>query len=239
VQCCQDQGVTAIISSAFNPCTTAATGSTWTIKDARDSKTYKVEKMPDGRYWMVEDLRFGNCTATSFKNDNSAGATTVTPTVATGYVGHCRTHTNANYGYMYNWAGAMNNVNAYYGSSVSTFQCAGTTTAANVCRGVCPEGWHLPTTAEYQDANSKFATYWKCSGAACWQNYDFKAVASGWAMGASNGEITNSCNGYYMASGYSNNIQNMYLRVGCDGVDPARGNGNKNDGRLVRCIRNY
>ncbi|MDR3184980.1 MAG: hypothetical protein LBT49_06225 [Prevotellaceae bacterium] len=50
----------------FDPCTgytPGATAATWTLVDRRESnnvQSYKVRLMHDGRYWMVQDLKFGD-----------------------------------------------------------------------------------------------------------------------------------------------------------------------------------
>ncbi len=45
--------------SGFNP-TGGVAGSSWTLKDERDNQTYKVVQMPDGRYWMGQNLNYTN-----------------------------------------------------------------------------------------------------------------------------------------------------------------------------------
>jgi uncharacterized protein (TIGR02145 family) len=81
--------------------------------------------------------------------------------VAAGYVGHCRTNTQPGAGYLYNWPAVMQNQNAYFGSTDDSFACSGTgsgTASPNpaACRGICPEGWHVPTGSdpgEYKTLN--------------------------------------------------------------------------------------
>jgi hypothetical protein len=119
------QGAEDLTFANFNPDPSAAAGSTWTLRDERDNKLYVVKLMSDNRYWMVQNLAFGDCTESSFYNDNSAEATTHAPTVAAGYVGHCRTNPREGAGYLYNWPAAMQNENAYYGSSDNSFACSG------------------------------------------------------------------------------------------------------------------
>jgi uncharacterized protein (TIGR02145 family) len=230
-------GTSGVTFSAFNPCSTSATGSTWTLTDTRDSKTYKVKKMADGRYWMVQDLAFGTCTATSFKIDNSAGATTVTPTVATGYVGHCRTGNSTNHGYWYNWPAVMNNQQAYYGSSVSTFACSGTTTAVNSCQGICPAGWHVPSIDEFTDAQAKFSAAYNCTQGACF------GPASAWegVIGGktyNNGKIRDNTQAFWCSSTYYDYTNNYTLAVWENNTTNAQ-IWSKNDGHFVRCARNY
>jgi uncharacterized protein (TIGR02145 family) len=147
--CCTPVGKTAPFDD-FIPCPDAATGSTWTLTDPRDSKTYKVRLMEDGHVWMVQDLKFGSCAGTAtWYYDSTAVAITHPPTVAPGYVGHCATLSSQNGGYYYSWPAAMNSQFAYYGSTL-TF-CAGSVSEPaqpnpSYCRGICPERWHVPTS---------------------------------------------------------------------------------------------
>jgi uncharacterized protein (TIGR02145 family) len=142
--CCHAPGATTTFA-AFNPCATVATGATWTLTDSRDNKTYTVRLMEDSHVWMVQDLEFGDCTENSWTFDNSESATRQEPTVATGYVGHCRTSPSIGGGYLYNWAAVMNNSHAIPGQSNYDFDCSGTDAASQACQGICPDGWHVPT----------------------------------------------------------------------------------------------
>ena len=245
--CCHAPGVTGITFAAFNPCAGAPYGSTYTLTDDRDQKTYKVKFMPDDRYWMVQDLKFGNCTETSYNNDNSEGATTVTPTVATGYVGHCRTSGVSGAGYMYNFPAIMNNTMAYQGTTKEDFGCSGTG-SGNVhpnpaaCQGLCPSGWHIPTgntNGEYYDANTKFIAYTQCSNSACWDASSmFEGTANGWIV--ENGTPSAPASTHYWSSTIPSKnriyIFRLYYTV------PDAGTYNDayyNRGFGIRCIKNY
>ena len=49
--------------TAFSPSASAAVGTSWCLTDTRESnnhQTYQVRKMPDGRIWMVQDMKFGD-----------------------------------------------------------------------------------------------------------------------------------------------------------------------------------
>jgi uncharacterized protein (TIGR02145 family) len=237
--CCQEPGATGVTFAAFNPCAGAPYGSTYTLTDDRDQKTYKIKFMPDARYWMVQDLMFGNCNANSFKNDQSEAATTITPTVAKGYVGHCRTDAKSTY---YNWPAVMNNSKAYYGSSDNSFQCTGVGTSTSACQGICPTGWHVPTgktNGEFYTLHTALVSYSKCSNQNCWLNSAMPEVIAG---GYVSPEGSMHCTGGYMY--YTSTIANttqVYHAHACSaftagddyyGVD-------KRWGLRVRCVKNY
>jgi uncharacterized protein (TIGR02145 family) len=46
----------------FAPCPGVANASTWTLTDTRDSRKYRVVKMPDGRIWMGQNLNYRGVT---------------------------------------------------------------------------------------------------------------------------------------------------------------------------------
>jgi uncharacterized protein (TIGR02145 family) len=153
--CCHAPGATGITFSAFNPCP-CTTGSTWTLTDARDGKTYKVKYLEDGRFWMVQNLGFGNlCSKTSF----TGSTTTQTGKINNSgtYYGDCRAGYNSAAGPLYDWAAAMQHPQAYYGVT-SSMSCSGTASGTSTgrpaaCQGLCPQGWHLPTLAELSRRN--------------------------------------------------------------------------------------
>jgi uncharacterized protein (TIGR02145 family) len=152
---CHAPGATGVTFAAFSPCT-AITGSTWTLTDDRDRKTYKVKYMPDGQYWMVQNLGFG---------DRCASRTSVSSSTATGnvnstglYYGDCCVAPDNLSGYIYNRTAALN-----IGSPNAPTYCDGTTSGLGLndpasCRGICPENWHVPTLDEFRALDSAFGS---------------------------------------------------------------------------------
>jgi uncharacterized protein (TIGR02145 family) len=69
-----------------------------------------------------------------------------------GYLKDANTATCDAYGRLYNWATAMN-IDASYNSALYGTVSCGTNCynpAVTPHRGVCPDGWHLPSDAEWQ-----------------------------------------------------------------------------------------
>jgi uncharacterized protein (TIGR02145 family) len=169
--CCDAPGAT-VDFTAFIPCTfpVPAAGSTWSLADTREAlsspsnpQTYTVKLMADGRYWMVQDLKFGNQCGTTFIGSDGRDQTNNVTNISGTYYGGCTTLTNSNTtaarGYLYDWAAAMNHANAYYGGTYGG--CTGTVngysqTNLHPCQGICPVGWHLPTG---DDAGEYVALY--------------------------------------------------------------------------------
>jgi uncharacterized protein (TIGR02145 family) len=254
--CCDAPGATVTFTE-FNPCPSAAINTVWYLTDTRaggNNNTYKVKNMADGRIWMVQDLKFGSCgTGTStWYRDAAAGAPTHKPTVyaddAITYVGHCKTNNqNANAGYWYNWPAAMNNVNAWEGSGAKDFACSGTTSGTvspnpGYCKGICPDGWHVPTREECVDAHTRFSAPvddggYGCSGGNCWvAPSPWEGLPSGrYYNGPTYGpNAVNMHTSSYYTGDY---LYGLYAESGSDVNHNAYFN--KYDGMVIRCVRNY
>jgi uncharacterized protein (TIGR02145 family) len=167
--CCHAPGITGVTFAKFNPCTGTPYGSTYTLTDDRDDKPYKVKYLPDGRYWMVQDLTFGEkCeTKSSMQNLTTEGNITAAGT----YYGDCYKAGANNVGYVYNYTAAMN-----YGVTSVGYYCNGTysgtaTGAPSTCQGICPFGWHLPAADEWRSILNTIPYPDLCSGASCfWES---------------------------------------------------------------------
>ena len=96
------------------------------LTDTRDGKTYKTTTIGK-QTWMAENLNYE--TANSFCKDNDASNCT-------------------KYGRFYTWAAAMDSVGTW---STNGKGCGYNKTCSPTypVRGVCPEGWHLPTQTEW------------------------------------------------------------------------------------------
>ncbi|WP_165314454.1 FISUMP domain-containing protein [Agromyces protaetiae] len=122
--------------------------------DARDNHTYWVQKLADGKCWMLTNLGYaggGTNTYADVKSlaNGTGGSTTYTaaryyvvpgttnftteptaPSISTDGTGQ--------YGYFYNWCAAM-------GAQTSTSACANATTPTpSTTISICPAGWRLP-----------------------------------------------------------------------------------------------
>jgi uncharacterized protein (TIGR02145 family) len=212
----------------------------WYLADTRESsnpQTYTVKLMGDGRIWMVQDLKFGDkCNKTTFSGSTYNQQGKVSAAFPSHY-GDCRNNTYSGAGYLYDWAAAINKAGAYYGSG-SDVGCLGSASGnGNSCQGVCPVGWHIPTTTEFTDANTKFASYYGCSNNSCWN------AASAW-LGLPSGQCDSKgsiswdgSTGNYSTSTYIDANSHYYMYQGSL-FNIARGY-SKRDGLIVRCVRNY
>ena len=110
-----------------------------TMTDERDGQTYKTVKIGT-QTWMAENLNY---------------AYTDVPYNYSGYTSDstswCYSNAAANctkYGRLYTWAAAMDSVGTW---SANGKGCGYNKTCSPTypVRGVCPEGWHLPTRTEW------------------------------------------------------------------------------------------
>jgi uncharacterized protein (TIGR02145 family)/prepilin-type N-terminal cleavage/methylation domain-containing protein len=147
-----DGAIIQTITSANCPATSTR------AVDARDSHSYWVKQLADGKCWMLTNLAYAGGGTNTYNDvdtltNGTGGATTYT--VASYYVVPSTTNyriepdapststdggvTGSQYGYLYNWCAAM-------GGQTSTSACANATTPLpNTAISVCPAGWRLPT----------------------------------------------------------------------------------------------
>lgn len=127
-----------------------------------DGNTYKAVKLGD-QVWMAENLR-----TTKYADNTSIPlGNTYSYTVAYRYCPNNDSSNVATYGYLYNWKAVMRN------SSSSSNNPSGV-------QGICPNGWHVPSEAEWTQLSEYLSESYYCS-----TNYEHnaKAIASttGWS----------------------------------------------------------
>ncbi len=96
------------------------------FEDARDGQTYKTVKIGD-QVWMAENLNFETDKSSCYSYS----------------VEYCD-----KYGRLYTWAAAMDSAGTWSANSKGCGCCKYCSPTYPV-RGVCPDGWHLPTLAEW------------------------------------------------------------------------------------------
>ncbi len=224
--------------STMTICTNSScpSSATITLTDSRDNKTYRVRKFPDGRCWMIDNLRYGGsndaCAGkTSFSGNGSA---TATNRFGTGTYGDCRDAGNTSYGYLYNWQAAMQSSTAYYNT---------TYTGSSGAQGICPNSWYVPRTEE-QVALDKViggsGTGKQSTGSSCifWRpGGNFLGTYSGFCNTTS-AEIRNQgISGYYWSSSQVSASNAYAVDTYVDWVWLQQSYP-KYDGFAVRCIKN-
>jgi len=160
---------------------------------------------------------------------------------STEYAGNLTDVQVAKLGYLYNWAAAVGVENGY---DYDTTPFTGTR------QGICPNGWHVPTNAEWQTlydyiynaqslTSNQVGKYLKTTSG--WYNngngedtYGFAALPAGSASGSSVGSVGGRANFWTAtpAEGYSF-AYNRYLNDGLNSYQDF-----KNYGQSVRCLSN-
>ena len=112
---------------------------TGTMTDSRDGQTYKTVEI-GSQVWMAENLNYAY-TGVLYNNSGYTSDST----------SWCFSNDPANcikYGRLYTWAAAMDSVGTWSTNGKDCgygVQC----TPIYPVRGICPEGWHLPTQTEW------------------------------------------------------------------------------------------
>ncbi|MFT3902760.1 MAG: FISUMP domain-containing protein [Niabella sp.] len=263
--CNEPNNTATIYFDEFAPCEDSKVGDVWNLTDRRDGKVYKVKLMADGRYWMIEDLRFGGTTDVvdtkkTFSTDNPANAGTLGEYIPGLYGDMVNITFNgssdinpprAGRGYFYNWRAAMQQADISTGAAYKETQ------------GIAPAGWHIPSVDEFkalrdkigingvawgEDANSIWKGIWGGDiDAGTRRNWGLAGYGYYWtSTNFMTGTGASAVMGVHQAvvwkinnpSNETTNV-NIYLEAGNGlGVaEPAKKN--KNGGALIRCIRNY
>jgi uncharacterized protein (TIGR02145 family) len=122
-------------SQAVNPCI----GGTFT--DGRDGKAYPCGTIGT-QTWMLANLNFGTKISTGLNLTNQVDGSA---DIAEKYCYTNQDSTCANYGGLYQWHTAMALPISCNSINLGTVPCL----APLPHRGICPEGWHLPTNEEW------------------------------------------------------------------------------------------
>ena len=181
-----------------------ATCSTGRIRvvDTRDNHTYWVQKLADGKCWMLTNLAYaggGTNTYSDVKTLTSGARNPGTYTTPSYYVvpstvnyttepakPSSSTNGSGQYGYLYNWCAAM--------GGQATGACANSLTPApNMAISVCPAGWRLPIgnnninanefntlnaaiNSGLTNTNAGWRTSWLAQGSGFWYPSTFTAT---------------------------------------------------------------
>ena len=115
-------------------------GVTGTMTDGRDGQTYKIVKIGK-QIWMAENLNYAYIGVPYIYTETNTSDSS----------SWCYDNDPANctkYGRLYTWSAAMDSVGRW---STNGKGCGDETMCSPTypVRGICPEGWHLPTELEW------------------------------------------------------------------------------------------
>ena len=134
-------------ASLASPCKTEA-GNNCELTDKRDGQTYKIVKIGE-QWWMAENLNYAY-TGVPFKYVLLTDSNLVDYSDSTSWCYDNDAANCAKYGRLYTWAAAMDSAGIIPGNTANGCGCGEYCNLGNVkVRGLCPEGWHLPNTTEW------------------------------------------------------------------------------------------
>ena len=225
------------------------------VKDSRDNEVYYIQRLADGKCWMLENLRLGSTStiALTTSNTNSSGNYTLpaSGTVCFATTANCdssgdsthtgytvaaintvsKTTTTTGYGPGRNYVGVYYN---YCAASAGTI-CSDSN-SSNASYDICPAGWKMPTTSSSNNsAGSYYYLYntgYKANHTAF--RYALSTPLSGFIY---NDSVRNQDSaGYFWPATRSGNTTMYYLLVNSSNVGPTNTSGSRYDGMSVRCI---
>ncbi len=223
--------------------------------DARDNRTYWIQKLADGNCWMLTNLAYGSG-GNNIYGDTKEISNGTADTVGTNIEAKYYVHPNANftaypkppsvamdggmststrqYGYLYNWCAAMGN---QQGTSACT---SSTTPAANTAISICPAGWRLPTGQGGSPVNEFKALNDAVNGGLTSTDAGLRGIWLGQYSGSwYGGSFSNSDLGYYWTSRKVAGSTAYSLSFRSTGIIGLGSNNSSSEGGLaVRCVSN-
>ena len=231
--------------SVASPCKTATENNCeyGTLTDDRDGQTYKTVKIGE-QWWMAENLNYAY-TGVPFK---VGGFTSDFTSDSTSWCYDNDAANCAKYGRLYTWAAAMDSAGIILGNTANGCDYEKDCNLGNVkVRGVCPEGWHLPDSTEW-DALRTAVGGWTTAGKMLkstegWINngngsdaYSFSALPAGNRYyGGSFGYEGDYA--YFWSSTEVNSTYANRMNMNHHFVDARLGSNYKSYGFSVRCLR--
>jgi len=219
-----------------------------TLTDDRDGQIYKTVKIGD-QWWMAENLNYAY-TGVPFKYVLSTDLNLVYYSDSTSWCYDNDAANCAKYGRLYTWAAAMDSAGIIPGNTANG--CG----YKNYCnlgegniRGLCPEGWHLPDTTEWnalfnavggkETAGTmlKSTEGWNKNGNGS-DSYFFSALPAGYRYGYGDFNYEGFHADFWSSTEYDGDFAyNMGLYYGY--ALAGLGHNGKYTGFSVRCLKDY
>ena len=197
--------------------------------------------------WMRENLRTTTSPKTGTYLVNTANKTTLSISsfsgtkVAHWYYNDSTTYAPKGYGLLYNWCAAMDTANPNNYVEVPTPNNNGNNTAFSFSftgnhRGICPAGWHLPSSSEWNTLISGVSSGSELTGGTDWSSTPsnttgFTALAAGY-FGSTNPQY-NDRTYFWSCTGNETQMQRLWLSPTQKRLQLE----NKSFGMSVRCIK--
>ena len=207
-----------------------------TMTDERDGQTYNTVKI-GSQTWMAENLNYAYTGASYDYHDY------ISDSISWCYhdsVEYCN-----KYGRLYTWAAAMDSA----GSWTTNGKGCGynkTCSPTYLVRGICPEGWHLPTESEwymlFTAVDGESIAAWKLKSTSGWYDsgngsgaYFFAALPAG---GSSDGNYDGeSYNAFFWSSTENDTFKASLMFLGYYNHRAYMSKSYKYSGCSVRCVK--
>lgn len=210
-----------------------------TVKDLRDGQTYKTVTIGT-QTWMAENLNYAYKGVKYNYNDYTSDSSSW---CYVNYASDCD-----KCGRLYTWAAAMDSAGLVdpAGAGVGCGYRK-TCSAGGTVRGICPEGWHLPTKSEWETLFTvvggiskagdmlKSTSGWNSGGNGI-DEYEFSVLPAGYRD--NDGDFNDE--GYYAYFWSSTEVSGSYawyMNFGCSYSDVYEHDSNKDNGFIVRCLK--
>ena len=213
-----------------------------TITDARDGKTY-ITVVIGTQTWMAENLNYAY-TDIPYKFVGTGDLYLVYTSDSTSWCYRNNADNCTKYGRLYTWAAAMDSAGTW---SWNGRGCgyARTCSPTYPMRGICPEGWHLPDSTEWNTLFSAVGGK-STAGKMLKSTYDWPSGNNGtdaFAFSAlpAHSRLCNEGDGWYDAYFWSSTEGNSdYANVVLlyNSSEAKWGNSGKCNGFSVRCLKN-
>ena len=212
----------------------ASPGTMGSFVDNRDGHVYKTIVIGT-QTWMAENL---NYSVNPGKRSWCGGGKSKTE-------GDCSV-----YGRLYTWAAAMDSVAAFGNDGKGcgyNVECE----TSGTMRGICPEGWHLPDTTEWETlfatVGGKNVAGKMLKSASGWSDYNgskgngldtygFSAIPAGFRGDEGKFFDTDDYASFWSAT-EDNSYYAYYMNLGFDSESANLYNSNKSSSSSVRCLR--
>jgi len=138
------------------------------VRDSRDDSTYTIQKLADGKCWMLDNLRLGRSTAKILTPDdtNIRSNFTLPGNVSVGFNEYELPQINIDSrNDTTSYGSGENKIGVYYNfcaASAGTYCPAQGSSSGTPAEDICPKGWRLPTggdNGEYQNLYNQYNTY--------------------------------------------------------------------------------
>ncbi|WP_073158769.1 fibrobacter succinogenes major paralogous domain-containing protein [Fibrobacter sp. UWH5] len=222
----------------FDPESSSSSVKYGSLTDSRDGQTYKTVTIGT-QTWMAENLNYaykgvkfnysvGTSDSTSWCNGNKAS--------------NCD-----KYGRLYTWSAVMDSAAQFSVNAGTKCGYGKTCTPNSPHRGICPEGWHVPTNEEYSTLYTyiggssatgsllKSTSGWSNSGNGT-DKYGFSVLPAGFRFG--NGVFDFGDYDAYLWSASEDDSDDAWYQDFYYGRDYAlQYGGSKDSGRSLRCLK--